>query len=225
MAMYPDIEKCILFKGLSLEEVEEVLSKVVFKEKTFQKNDFIAYSGTEVREMLILAKGSVKGEMTDMSGKTIKIEDIDSPRVLAPAFVYGGNNRFPVDIVAKGPSTVIAISKSLFTSLLQRNEKILINYLNSISNRAQFLSTKLKFLSFKTLQGKIAHYILQESLKNKTKNLRLTKSQNELAEIFGVARPSLGRTMRELHDVGILRVEGKEISILDETGLKALINK
>jgi hypothetical protein len=31
----------------------------------------------------------VKGEMTDYNGKTIKIEDIEAPRPLAVAFLFG----------------------------------------------------------------------------------------------------------------------------------------
>jgi|GEM_PF-6090797 len=41
------------------------------------------------------------------------------------------------------------------------NEKIQLNYLSHVSTKAQFLTRKLKFLSFKTIKGKIAHYLLE----------------------------------------------------------------
>ncbi len=221
--MYTNIENSLLFKGLTQEEIERLLLSVSYKEKHFSKNEIIAFSDDEVRELLILVEGSVKGEMVDFSGKTIKIEDIDSPRMLAPAFLYGNNNRFPVNIVANCDCSILSFSKPSFIQLLQLNEKILTNYLNSVSNRAQFLSTKIRFLSFQTIKGKIAHFLLQLSKRNNSELLVMPKSQNELSEMFGVARPSLGRAMRELDAEGIIKAEGKHIKILDKERLSGLL--
>lgn len=221
--MYSNIENCIIFKGLTSVQVDELLNLISFKEKKYTKNDLIAQSDDEVRDLLIVVEGSVRGEMTDFTGKTIKIEDIESPRMLAPAFLFGMNNRYPVDIVANVDSVIISISRDSFLKLLQTNKLVLINYLNSISNRAQFLSNKIKFLSFQTIKGKIAHLLLQIKQKTGKDEFMLPKSQNELAEMFGVARPSLTRAMREMHDERIISAEGKEIKILDKDRLSGLL--
>lgn len=221
--MYKNIEQCILFRGLSPEQVDELLHSITFREKIFRKDEFVATSDSEVRELFIVVEGSVRGEMTDFTGKTIKIEDIESPRMLAPAFLFGMNNRYPVDIVANENSTIISLSRDSFLALLQTNKLVLTNYLNSISNRAQFLSNKIKFLSFQTIKGKIAHLLLQIRQKAGKDEFMLPKSQNELSEMFGVARPSLSRAMRELHDEGIIEADGKNIKILDKERLSSLL--
>jgi CRP-like cAMP-binding protein len=221
--MYKNIENCLIFRGLSPTQVEELLNLISYKEKKFEKNDLVAHSGDEVRELHIVVEGSVRGEMTDFTGKTIKIEDIESPRMLAPAFLFGINNLYPVDIVANETSIIISISKDSFLKLLQTNKLVLTNYLNSISNRAQFLSNKIKFLSFQTIKGKIAHLLLQIHQETGKDEFTIPKSQNELSEMFGVARPSLSRAMRELHDEGIISADGKNIKILDKTRLSALL--
>ncbi len=114
----------------------------------------IAQSDDEITSQMVVLKGSVKGEMVDFTGKTIKIEDIASPRPLAPAFLFGNRNVFPVNIVANEEVDLLVIPKSSFIQLLQMNENILENFLSIISNRAQFLSNKIKFLSFQTIKGK-----------------------------------------------------------------------
>lgn len=221
--MFKNLDKCLLFNGLTNEQISSLFYEIDFKEKSFDKNETIAYSDDEVRNLFIVVEGSVRGEMVDFSGKTIKIEDIDPPRMLAPAFLYGKNNRYPVDIVANKKSTILSISKPAFIKLLQLNEKILTNYLNSISNRAQFLSNKIRFLSFQTIKGKIAHFILQQSQRNNTLKFTMPKSQNELSEMFGVARPSLGRAIREMDAEGIIKADGKEFEILDKQRLTGLL--
>jgi CRP/FNR family transcriptional regulator, dissimilatory nitrate respiration regulator len=221
--MFGNLDKCLLFKGLTTEKISDLLHEVTFKEKSFSKNETIAYCDDEVRSLLIIIKGSVRGEMVDFSGKTIKIEDIEPPRMLAPAFLYGKNNRYPVDIVANQQSVVLSLSKPAFINLLQSDQQILTNYLNSISNRAQFLSTKIRFLSFQTIKGKIAHFLLQLSQRNNSIEFVLPKSQNELAEMFGVARPSLGRAIREMDAEGIIKADGKQVKILDKQRLSGLL--
>lgn len=221
--MYNELKECTLFKGLSEEQIVNIFSEISYKEKTYGKDDIVANSDDECRNLLIVIEGSVKGEMVDFSGKTIKIEDIESPRALAPAFLFGKNNRYPVTIVANNNATVLSISKEVFIEMLMSNKRILTNYLNSIANRAQFLSNKIRFLSFNTIKGKIAHFLLQIRQKMKTDSFMMPKSQGELSELFGVARPSLGRAIRELDRDGLIKANGKQIQIIDKEGLSGLL--
>jgi len=90
-----------------------------------------------------------------------------------------------------------------------------------ISNRSQFLTEKIKFLNFKTIRGKFAHFILQKSGKE-SNFVSLGMTQNELSDFFGVARPSLARTIGELEKDGYIEAKGKTIKIIDKEGLEGL---
>ena len=71
--------------------------------------------------------------------KAIKIEDIEPPKPLAVAFIFGQNNRFPVNIIANDDSEVFLLPKESMLILLQRSAPFLKNFMNIISSRAQFL--------------------------------------------------------------------------------------
>ena len=217
------LTKCPLFIGLADEEITQLLEKSNYQVKHFNKGVNIAQSGEEITAMLVVLSGSVKGEMMDFSGKTIKIEDIGAPRPLAPAFLFGQKNVYPVNISTNEPTDLLFISKQGFVQMMQINERVLSNFLNIISSRAQFLSNKIKFLSFQTIKGKLAHYILQQLKHSTTGKVVLEKSQSQLAELFGVTRPSLGRAIREMDQDNILSVKAKEIVILDKEKLSALL--
>jgi CRP-like cAMP-binding protein len=90
-----------------------------------------------------------------------------------------------------------------------------------ISGRSQFLSEKIKFLNFRTIKGKLAQYILQrdESASNR---VRLDRTQNDLADFFGVARPSIARAIGEMEKDGLITAEGKNIVITNRQGLTGL---
>jgi CRP-like cAMP-binding protein len=170
---------------------------------------------------MIIVSGAAKGEMVDESGRVIKIEDVPAPGALAAAFVFGSRNRFPVNVVAISDVEILSFDKPDFLKLLKSNDIILVNYLNMISNRSQFLSEKIKFLNFKTIRGKLAHFILQKAGKDKTA-ISLDMTQADLADFFGVARPSVARALGELEQEGFIEASGKNIRILDRKGLSDL---
>ncbi len=178
----------------------------------------IAQSDEQVNSFMLVIEGVAKGEMVDYTGRVIKIEDIPAPHTLASAFLFGNRKRFPVNVAAVSDTTLMIIGKDDFLKLLIKNERILVNFLDMISNRSQFLSEKIKFLNFKTIREKLAQFILQKTSIEKS-SFRLGMNQADLAEYFGVARPSLARALKELEDDGMIEARGKEIRVLDRKRL------
>jgi CRP/FNR family transcriptional regulator, dissimilatory nitrate respiration regulator len=217
--MYDILTQSPIFSGLSEEELENIFSKSHYFTKTFEVGDIAAFSGEPVNFLMIVLEGSVKGEMVDFSGKVIKIDDICAPHPLASAFIFGKQNRFPVNVMANEKTKLLYIPKYDFMKMLQTDIRILQNFLNVVSGHTQILANKLKFLSFKTIKGKIAQYLL--SLAGQEKEMiELPLTQNDLAEQFGVARPSLARALGEMAEEGIISVDRKVIRILDRKRLR-----
>lgn len=210
-----------IFRGISEAELTSLFGQIHYQVKNYQKSDLIVMGGEICDRLLIIQKGNVKAEMSDYSGKTIKIEDLTAPQPLATAFLFGKQNQFPVTVSATTNVEMISIPKAEFVKLLQLNSLILNNYLNTISTRAQFLSQKLKFLSFKTIKQKIAHFLLEKA-GDRFIAIELPQSQEQLAEMFGVARPSLARTLGEMVHEGLIEIQRRSIKILDKERMNKL---
>jgi CRP-like cAMP-binding protein len=217
--MFEILTKSPIFTGLSAEEIEIMFQKCHCFTKTYDVGDIAAFSGEPVNFLMIVIEGSVKGEMVDFSGKTIKIDDIKAPNPLASAFIFGKQNRFPVNVMANEKTKLLYIPKYDFLKMLQTDIRLMQNFLNVISGHTQILANKLKFLSFKTIKGKIAQYIL--SLAGTDKDVvELPLTQSDLAEQFGVARPSLARALGEMAEEGMITVDRKVVRILDRKRLR-----
>lgn len=220
--MYNILSKSPLFKGIDPLKIEDLFQQINYKTRKFDGEQLIASREEPVKHLLILLKGSVRGEMLDYSGKILKVEDIHAPKPIVGAFLFGETNKFPVDVIASEETTLLQIPKESVLKLFQLNPVFLNNFLNAISNRAQFLSRRIWFLSFKTIKGKLAQYILNlEAKQGPEINLKLT--QKELAEFFGVTRPSLARGLGEMEKSGIIKANRKQISILDRESLINLL--
>ncbi|MGD9993732.1 MAG: Crp/Fnr family transcriptional regulator [Salinivirgaceae bacterium] len=221
--MYQRLANSPIFKGIAPDQIEQLLSKVPFQIKQIEANQILAHRFDEVKSLSIIIEGSVRGEMLDFSGKVLKVEDIYAPRPIASAFMFGQNNRYPVDVISNEDSTMLIIPKDSVLQLFQLNKDFLSNYLSAISNRAQFLSERIWFLSFKTIKGKLAQYILSLATPDKNQ-VKLPLSQKELAEFFGVTRPSLARALGDLEREKMIVVNRREIQIINRNLLIHLLN-
>jgi CRP-like cAMP-binding protein len=220
--MFQRLANSPVFKGLLPEQIESLLKKVNYRIKNMDAEQTIAIRDDEVQSLTIVLQGSVRGEMLDFSGKILKIEDIYAPRPISAAFLFGQNNRYPVDVISNEETMLLVIPKDSVLQLFQMSDVFLKNYLNAISNRAQFLSQRIWFLSFKTIKGKLAQYILNLAKPDKNQ-VTLPLTQKELAEFFGVTRPSLARALGELEKEKIINVKRREISIINRNLLLCLL--
>jgi len=75
-----------LFRNVSAGELRKDFEGLTYKVKNYTKGEILAHQGDVCNKLVILTKGSVRGEMIDESGRLIKIEDIAAPRALAPLF-------------------------------------------------------------------------------------------------------------------------------------------
>lgn len=211
----------MIFRSLSVEEIENVLSDAIFQYKKYNKNDLIAQSGTSCEHVRVIVDGNVSGEMTDLSGKVLKIEDLTPPMMIAPAFLYGKRRKYPVNVISGAETILWQMHRDDFTILLQKNLVMLDNFLNAISSRAQFLTEKIKFVSFPSIKAKLAGFILHYAQERDVLQLPITHQQ--MSELFGVARPSLSREIRNLNSEGIIDSERDVIRILDRKRLADLL--
>ena len=221
--MIPALVNNLLFRGITPERLFADLEEISFHTRSYKKGEILAQQGAVCNRLVILTKGSVRGEMIDYSGRLIKVEDIAAPRAIAPLFLFGEENRYPVEVTANEPTEVIELPKSSVLSLFRKNEQFLENYMNLSANYARTLSDKLFFMSFKTIRQKLASYLLRLYKQQQQTHITLDRSQQELSDYFGVSRPSLARELAHMQEDGLLIADRKHITILQKEELVRLI--
>ncbi len=212
-----------LFRAVPGDELEKILSELKISESFFKKGEILALQDEPCNRLIILLSGSVKGEMTDPSGKVVKVEDIYAPSPLAILFLFGQNNRFPVQATAREDVTALVIPRQSILRMLSMNEAILKNYLDISADFAWRLSQKLHFMSFRTIRQKLAMYILNLSKISGNNTVTLDRSKSALAEYFGVSRQSLERELTNMQTDELIINNKKEIQIIDKNKLVYLV--
>lgn len=216
-----DLSACPICSGLKIDE-EEFLDDISYTTKTYRKNELFIRQGDVCDALYMLTQGSVKTEMITENGSLLGIEIIKAPRPLAPAFLFSDNNHFPVDVTSLEEVEIMRIPKDEIIRLMVTNPDFMQKYLTHNANRTQFLTNRLQLLSIKTIKGKLAHFLL-ESANGSDKPFKINRNQTELADFFGVARPSLARSLSEMVQDELISIKKKEYMILNYKGLRELL--
>ena len=189
------LSKAPVFEGCSLAMLEDMLASSGHRLRHKDEGSRIAYMGDELTDAVILVEGTVYSSMTNQEGKEIVVETLTGPIMLAPAFLFAKDSRFPVNVIAKTACTVLYIPKSAFRDWLHRDPQLMMNFIGIVSNRCQRLSQRLNDFALQSLKERVVEY------------LRLHQridSVEWLAKVLGVARPSLSRVLSELKAEGAI---------------------
>ena len=212
---------CPLFRGMSKEEHDAFLERNVNEVVKFEKGETVVRQGDIISSMYLLIKGVVRTQMITKEGNALEIDLLEAVIPLAPAFIYASNNKFPVDVITMEPCTFLKISKSAWLKEMVSNERLLINFLTLNSNMTVFLSQKIQMISLKSLRHKLSIFLLEKTSPEKNYFI-LKRSRTQLAEYFGVQRPSLARTIKELEDESIITTSGRVVTVLDRNKLSRI---
>lgn len=210
-----------LFRNIKPVEIEFLLSNYTYTTKSYTKKDVFALAKDKVNFLMIVLEGSLIARMVSDSGKYVQIDRIKAGRAIAPAIIFATDNVFPVNVIPDENTEVLFMRKEIFLKAMQKNETLLLNFIEIVSNINGFLSKKIHTLSLKSIRGKLAEYILQLSAEqNNSDIVMLHLTRQELADKFAVARQAISRSLSELEGEGLIEVDAKRIRIKDCIRLK-----
>ena len=118
-------------------------------------------------------------------------------------------------------SVVWVISGEALTRLRRRHPILNDIIIKNLAMRCRQLVQRVYNLSFLSVTGRLAAFLLQRS--DKTNQLsRRRWTQDEIAAHLGTVREMVGRAFRELQQAELIAIDRHRIEILDREGLKEL---
>lgn len=219
--MFPILKDSPLFRGLDQQTIDTLLEHSSYATMTYDHDDCIAKRDTAYSGLMIILKGSVRGEVTDAAGRRRIIDNIAAPQLIAPAFLFGGYNRLPIDVVANEDGTqIMTLHRGGLFEMMQDNTIILSNFIDIISNRANYFSRKIYALSVLMLTEKVAALLLSSaSAEEDTVPLEVEKMADEL----DITRNALEQTLAELAKKGYIELSATQIVIRNRKGLETMV--
>ncbi|GIK41771.1 MAG: Crp/Fnr family transcriptional regulator [Chloroflexota bacterium] len=133
--------------------------------------------------------------------------------------VDGGPN--PANFAALEDSTVWIISADALTRLRRQFPALNEMIIKNLAMRCRQLVQRVYNLSFLSVTGRLAAFLLQQSEESGQLSYR-RMTQDEIAAHLGTVREMVARAFRELQEAELIAIDRHRIEILDREGLEEL---
>lgn len=205
-----------LFKSLPAEIQDQLTASARLKK--FVPGQLIQHRGDRSDGFWVIKKGQVKLGHYDKDGHMQVLVILGGGDSFGELSCFG---RFPrvVDAEAVGHLEMQWILERALSKLLATSPVIARNLLAALSAQLQESLYALVELRKDSASKKLARSLLALT-KGKPSRAKLKLGQQELAELIGVSRMSIAKTLKTFEAEGILERGYREIKILDRAGLE-----
>lgn len=209
------LQQCPLFDGLDESEIIGLMHSVRYRIIHIGKGDILAFAGYPCLYADIIISGEMVAYITAPSGHVVRMAAHQTGKLLAPAFLFADDNRYPVTIEATTNTAVLRLTPDALEQVIYSDQRLTKNYLHMLSNIISGLTKKVRLLSM-SVREKVWLYLQEQSRAQQTNNIILPLSRQALADHFGIQKYSLLRCLNELKQEGVISVEGRRIMILSQ---------
>ena len=222
---YSILEKSTLFQGVEANVLRGYLEETPHHIQCYDKEETIFHLMDPAFRIGIILEGRVEAQKSFPNGSQVNVSVRGPGEMIGPAAVFSKSQRYPCDIVALEPATLMMLRKEDLLSLMQKDVKILQNFTTEIASATYMLQQRLELLSYSGIAQKAAFWLLMQVRQTGKSLVQIPDSMSRWAMIMNVSRPSLHREMKKLEEEGIIRYEGKNIYVLDPDGLQAVLSE
>lgn len=207
------IHHLTLLSGLPANLMEEWTRSGKIVLQRFQPGQIIHLDGDLCRGMEIILSGRVSVERIDESGNLMVITQFGPDDLIGGNLVFSRNPRYPMTIIAKTTTTLVALEKPLIFELCSAYPEFLEQFLRAISDNAMLLGDKIKHYVQRSLRESLISYLKNMAMIQGSARILLPVTKKELAEQIGVQRTSLSRELQKMKKEGLLEYDARTIRI------------
>lgn len=206
-----------IFKPLSEKQLHFLVDKK--QQINYKTKETIIKQNTSSTFVICMRAGLAKVYIEGDRGKNLIVKIIGKGDFISGGGLFNGNvQHFTISAIS--PVTCCLIDASKLTNLFTENNQFAVELLRNHTKQNNYLLTKMVSLTQKYMPGRVAETLLY--LKNeiyKKPKFKVDLSRQELAEMSNMTKESLVRILHQFKDSQLIKTQGSEIDILDESSL------
>jgi CRP/FNR family transcriptional regulator, cyclic AMP receptor protein len=221
----PDSIRPFLTRSTILGRLPEVVLDALVRKgqlKSYDRGDLIYRRGDPGDSLMVVIGGRVKLANTNVGGKEVALDFLGVGDILGETSALDGKER-AVDAVALEASDIFVVyTRDLLPTLLE-HPKALLEIIYVLCERTRAGAAIIEDNSLR-MRARAARGLLRLARRRGRRSadgatLVLAISQEELGKHLGLSRANVNRQLGQLKLANLIRIDGTEISIIDETGL------
>lgn len=189
-----------------------ILDQVDLISKRYLKGASVHASGEICDSIDIVISGNLVAYALSQNGSESIVFEFAKDSVIGANLIFSNTNRYPLNIYCTDDCELLRINKSDIEKLLY-DHQFTMSFIKSISLNSQGMNKKIAMYTQKSLKENLIDYLLALSLEQNSDTVNLPISKKQLADYFGVQRPSLFRELKHMSEEGLIDISNRSISI------------
>lgn len=197
-----------LFKGVSYDEIDNMLKCFNAKEISYAKDEYILHAGERVNAIGLVLCGSILIIQEDVWGNRQILSKLGPSKSFAAAFACAKNAILNVSVVAEEPATIMFLSikqvLNICSSTCTYHSNIVQNLLSELANKNLSLSKKVWHMGQRNTREKLMSYFSTQAQECGTYEFDIPFTRQQLAEYLAVDRSGLSTELGKMRDEGLI---------------------
>ena len=222
---YSVLEKSTLFSGVPAKELRDDLEAVPHHIQCYDKGEIVFHLMEDANRIGVVLEGRVQAQKPFPNGSQINVSIRNPGELIGPAAVFSRSQKYPCDVVSLEPVTIMMFRREDILLLLQKDLRIMKNFMSELATATFMLQQRLELLSYSGIAQKAAFYLLIHTRQSGKNVIRIPDSVSNWAMIMNVSRSSLHRELKKLEAEGIISYDPPTIEIHDPERLQGVLSK
>jgi CRP/FNR family cyclic AMP-dependent transcriptional regulator len=215
-----------IFSDLDQETLEKIVKSGVLQ--SFKKNSVILSEEDSGSALFVITEGKVKVFRSSNDEKEVILAMLNESDFFGEMSLLDGMAR-SATVMAIEDSKLFIIQRTEFLDLLKKYPEVSIALLTELTKRFRSSSMKIKALSLKDAEGKVATVLLQLAddigkIRQGIVEIDDLPFQQELANMAGTSRETISRTLHSFAKKGLIELDGSKLKIIDYEKFKEMFN-
>lgn len=189
--------------------------------KKYKKDDYLFSPLDKCTTVNFILDGKVKLCKVTKSGNEQIISVLERGGIFGEALVFDALN-YPVYVIADKDCVIGMLRRNAIIELTKLNSEFTLNYFIELSKKIKILNEKVELLSYSSVKQRVAKYLLNMSIIQRSSKFELSHSKQRISEIIGTYREVVSRNFSSMERDGYFKVEDKTI-ILNIPKLEELV--
>lgn len=211
--------KVTLFHGLPRAQLEALASIAVLRRAPRGREIF--QHGDPADGFYAVAQGKVKVFRANPLGKE-QILHVFGPGESFGEIAVFERGEFPAGAQTLADSVLLFFPRKAFSEAIRKDPELAMNMMALLATRLRQLVRKVEEIGLKEVPGRLAAYLLALGLDQGGTDIRLDIPKGQIALSLGTIQETLSRTLKRFAARGLIRMNGRDVALLDRDGLERL---
>ncbi len=219
--MKNNFEAFRLLSPLTEQERQEAYTYLNATITDYPTGSVIRNESSEEHALLCILNGKAN-VYSKREGKKVLLNTLESGDIFGAVSLFGSYAQCPTSVVAKGTVRCAIVKQEDLERVFLRFPAVAVSYIAFLSDRIRFLNRKIDALSARSVESKVANFLL--TMHGKCA-LHSKINMSQAASSLDIGRASLYRLLQSFASKGLIRVDGGIITLLNMKEIERISQK